>query len=31
MLEKQILAALPRSPNSHQFQTIIEALIDIAV
>jgi hypothetical protein len=31
MLEKQILAVLPRSPDSHQFQTIIEALIDIAV
>jgi hypothetical protein len=31
MLQKQFLAALPRSPNNHKFQALFEALIALAL
>jgi len=31
MLQKQFLAALPRSPNNGKFQALFEALIALAL
>jgi hypothetical protein len=31
MLEKQFLAALPRTPNNHKFRTLFEALVALAI
>jgi uncharacterized repeat protein (TIGR04138 family) len=31
MLEKQFLAVLPRTPNSHEFRTLFEALVALAI
>jgi len=31
MLEKQFLAALPRSPNNHKFRTLFETLVALAI
>ena len=31
MLEKQFLAALPRTPNNHKFRTLFETLVDLAI